>query len=103
MILYHAMKWYWKMHKTIWNRLDLNKSDKHEHPDIRTDGTRYLVKYNDRWHIGTFSRQWYGLNFNGIYMAGCQFDEPEWNSSEWQEVIEFDPEEFLLMVTGDNG
>lgn len=70
--------------------IDLSKSDKHEHPDIRTDGTLYLAKHDGEWIIGTFDRQWYGLNFNWFWscVAGLQFDAPGFNSSRWQELYE---------------
>ena len=59
-----------------------------DHPDIKTDGTLYRVRYDGRSYTGTFSYQWYGLNFNGIYDAGCQFDAPGTNSSGWEKVYE---------------
>lgn len=56
-----------------------------KHPGI-TPGQMYLVLYNDQFYAGRFSRQWYGLNFEGIYDAGCQFDAPGTNKSRWQAV-----------------
>lgn len=38
----------------------------------------YLVKYDGVWSVGKFSRQWYGLNFGGIYDSGIQVDYAEW-------------------------
>lgn len=43
--------------------------------DIRGDNQitcrkKYLVKYDGEKYIDYFSRQWYGLSFNGIYPAG---------------------------------
>ena len=40
---------------------------------------------------GKFTKQWYGLNFEGFYDAGLQFDPPGYNSSNWValwEIIE---------------
>lgn len=61
-----------------------------DHPDI-TPGKKYLVHYNGDVYTGTFSYEWYGLNFNGIYDAGAQFDAPGTNSSVWEKVFEIQP------------
>ena len=76
-------------------KINLKKCTEHkeggytEHPDI---GLRksYLVKYDGRFYAGKFQREWYGLNFDGIYDddAGAQFDMPGTNESSWQAVWE---------------
>lgn len=53
-------------------------------------GPTYLVLHRGRFHCGTFSTQWYGLNFNGIYPAGCQYDPPGTNASDWQKIWRID-------------
>lgn len=68
-------------------KIDLKKSDKHTHPDIKLN-TWYLAKAHGRYSAGMFNKQWYGLNFDGFYSAGLQFDAPETNSSSWQELWE---------------
>ena len=40
----------------------------------------YLVKYGGEWYAGTFTKQWYGWNFNGVFDAGCQMDYPGWQA-----------------------
>ena len=72
--------------------LDLSLSQGHHHPDIKADGTSYLVKVNGGWFFGPFSMQWYGLNFSRWGASGCQFDAPGTNASRWEAVIEVDPE-----------
>ena len=77
-------------------KIDLTKScaspegggGKQDHPDIKTNGTHYRVKYDGVWYEGTFGRQWYGLNFNGIFDAGAQYDAPGTNASMWEEIHE---------------
>jgi len=64
---------------------DGNRSD---HPDIRPGRGNYLVRYDGRFYAGKFSMQWYGLNFEGIYDSGAQFDAPGTNASSWQDVWE---------------
>lgn len=73
--------------------IDLSKSDRHEHPDIKTDGMQYLVKFSSEecYYLGTFSRQWYGLNFNNWGVSGRQFDAPGYNHSSWEAVWRLDP------------
>jgi hypothetical protein len=34
-----------------------------DHPDVRDDGTLYLVQVADRWRVGTFHRNALGLTF----------------------------------------
>ncbi len=49
-------------------------------------GPTYLVLYDGRFHTGQFCKQWYGLNFDGIYQAGANYDPPGENYSSWQRV-----------------
>lgn len=42
----------------------------------------YLAKVEGQEGTGKFTREWYGLNFKGIYNAGCQ-----WNY-DWQGLWE---------------
>ncbi len=71
--------------------IDLSQGHNHKLPGIVL-GKLYLVKYDGQYAIGDFTRQWYGLSFNGFYDAGLQFDAPGSNSSRWQAVWEFVPE-----------
>lgn len=74
-------------------KINLMKATKHpsggftNHPDISLR-KNYLVKYAGRLYAGKFEREWYGLNFDGIYDAGAQFDKPGTNGSDWQGVWE---------------
>lgn len=68
--------------------VDLSRGHGSEHPDIII-GRTYLACVAGRWDVGVFSRQWYGLNFGGFYPAGCQFDAPVDNHSEWMALFEF--------------
>lgn len=58
----------------------------HDHPYIEC-GPTYLVKHRNKWYVGHFNKQWYGLNFNcGFGVSGSvQYDTPGYNSSGWQE------------------
>lgn len=67
--------------------IDLARSEGHDHPDI-CEGKDYLVLWNGRYYAGRFSNRWYGLNFEGISDAGCQYDPPGTNASHWQAVWE---------------
>lgn len=68
--------------------IDLSFAEGHECPGL-IPGRLYLVKFSDdpQLYCGTFTRQWYGLNFgpwiNGV---GRQFDAPGYNHSRWQAV-----------------
>lgn len=64
--------------------IDLSKRDKCQHPDIKED-TQYLVLIEGKYYADTFTLQWYGWNFNGVYDAGFQLD---WNGLEglWEIV-----------------
>ena len=68
-------------------KLDMKLSKENTHPDIKTDGTQYLIKYGRNYYAGTFSKVWFGLNFNGWY-APLQFDAPSYNHSGWKQVWE---------------
>lgn len=83
--------------------IDLSKGEKHEHPDINTED-EYLCQVRGIWHFGGFSRQWYGLNFEGYKYnpgAGLQYDTPGWNSSQWERVIKVDIRAFDSKTTID--
>lgn len=67
--------------------LDLTRGEGHHHPDIRVDGTSYLVKHRGRWMAGTFGTVWFGLNFHG-WLAPLQYDQPGTNRSGWEEIHE---------------
>ena len=80
-------------------KIDLSKSVESDggytHPAIKL-GKWYLakIKYEGskpQLAAGKFTKQWYGLNFEGFYDAGLQFDPPGYNSSNWValwEIIE---------------
>ena len=74
-------------------KLDMSKSDKHEHPDIKTDNeTQYLIAKTDArgkisYYSGYFNRVWFGLSFDG-WVAPLQFDAPGTNSSSWVQIWE---------------
>lgn len=68
-------------------KLDMSKAKECEHPDI-SKNKEYLILYDGRFYAGTFSRQWYGWNFNGVYNAGVQFDAPGYNCSDWEQIWE---------------
>ena len=65
-------------------KIDLTKGnlDKEEHPDLK-EGQYYLAKIDGHWYCDTFSKQWYGWNFNGVYGAGYQL-----SYGKWQELYE---------------
>jgi hypothetical protein len=67
--------------------IDLTKGENRNHPDIKLNKD-YLVLYNGTFYAGQFGREWYGLNFQAIYDAGCQYDKPGTNSSLWQAIWE---------------
>lgn len=73
--------------------------DKTTHPEIKSDGTRYLVQYSGYLYAGTFGMQWYGLNFNGVYDAGAQYDRPDTNSSSWERVWRIEEDEEDTPIT----
>lgn len=69
--------------------IDLTKGDGHHHPDIRPGRTQYLVLIDGRYYAGTFSEQWYGLNFCPAWGANShQYDKPGTNYSGWEAVWE---------------
>lgn len=65
--------------------IDMSKSNGHYHPDINNKDT-YLCLIGDVYHCGKFSKQWYGWSFFGWYGTSLQFDTPDSNSSEWQQI-----------------
>jgi hypothetical protein len=67
--------------------IDLSKGIKSDHPDLKTDGTQYLILYSDRYMVGTFSKVWFGLVCHAGWL-NPQFDTPGYNSSNWQRVWE---------------
>lgn len=71
-------------------KIDLTKGEGNNHPDIKTDGTNYLVRHRGTLHIGPFSKQWYGLNFDGWRHNPCgvQYDKPGTNASGFEQMWE---------------
>lgn len=59
--------------------VDLRKRDDCQHPDIKA-GKHYLAKIGRQYYAGTFSKQWYGWNFNAVYDAGIQLDDSDWKA-----------------------
>ena len=53
------------------------------------EGTFYLAKIQSRWYAGTFTKQWYGWNFNAVYTAGYQYNYDGWE--ELYEIIDETP------------
>jgi len=71
-------------------KLDLAKRKKGEHPDIN-ESSYYLAKIDGCWYADTFTRQWYGLNFDGVYTAGKQLwtiGLSEKGKDGWEELYE---------------
>lgn len=69
-------------------RISFRKAKEHECPAIKV-GERYkyiAVMDDGRMAIGSFERQWYGLNFDGFYDTGLQFDAPGYNNSSWKKL-----------------
>jgi hypothetical protein len=46
-----------------------------EHQEIK-ENTNYLCLIYGQYCAGSFSRQWYGWNFNGWGASGCQLKSP---------------------------
>lgn len=69
--------------------IDLSQTSKDGGAGLEA-GPTYLVLYGGSYYVGSFSTQWYGLNFNGIYDAGAQYDPPGNNYSEWQRIWRLD-------------
>lgn len=69
--------------------IDLTKGKGHNHPDIKTDGTRYLCLINGSFEAGSFSTVPFGLSFFGGFVSK-QYDTPGTNGSNWQRVWEID-------------
>lgn len=61
--------------------IDLSKGNlgKCEHPDIK-ENQYYLAKIEGCWYASTFTKQWYGWNFNDVYGAGFQLSYSGWES-----------------------
>ena len=67
-------------------KIDLSKIVECEHPDIKV-GKSYRAKIEGDWYVGKFTRQWYGLNFDGgFYDAGHQLDYGD--IEELYEIVE---------------
>jgi len=68
--------------------IDLSKSHENDHPDIK-ENAHYLARIqmvkNIKWYAGTFSKLWYGWNFNAVYDAGYQLD---YGFLELYEIVE---------------
>lgn len=77
------------MKPRVGRRLDLKKGSGSNHPDIDRHHT-YLVRYDGKYYLGSFSREWYGWNFNGIYDAGAQYNQPGTNASRWEAIWEME-------------
>lgn len=73
--------------------LDLTKGEGHKHPDIKTDGRQYLVALTGcnntgtRFYAGSFTKEWYGLNFTG-WVNHLQYDKPGTNCSRYERIWE---------------
>lgn len=67
--------------------LDMKLANEHNHPHIQLR-KNYLILWDGKYYAGKFTRQWYGLNFSGVFDAGLQFDTPGTNASRWQQVWE---------------
>lgn len=66
-----------------------------DHPDIQLDRW-YLAEIQNgkkpMYLTGTFSRQWYGLNFDCDWGgSGLQFDKPGTNKSSWLRLWLLEP------------
>ena len=57
--------------------IDISKIDENEHPDLRAN-TYYLARIRGAWYAGTFTKQWYGWNFNAVNPAGYQLSYGNW-------------------------
>ncbi len=65
-----------------------SNKDYHNHPDIKTDGTQYLIKHRGQYFAGRFYEVWFGLNFHGWHGTPLQYDKPGCNRSGWEAVWE---------------
>lgn len=66
-------------------RINLRKRRGGMHPDIRTGSVQYLCHFDDEWHLGTFSKQWYGLCFDAGQFV-VQFDGID--GTVWKDVYQ---------------
>lgn len=57
--------------------IDLSWRNDCECPGIK-EGVPYLCLIDGEYYAGTFSREWYGLNFDGVYDTGYQLDYEGW-------------------------
>ena len=64
--------------------VDLSKTTTQGSKDLRV-GPQYLCLIGRHLFVGQFSKQWYGLNFDGWY-NNLQYDPPGTNSSDWRQV-----------------
>jgi hypothetical protein len=76
--------------------IDLGKLRGCKHPDIK-ESLFYLVQYDGNFHAGTFSKEWYGWSFDGIYDAGTQLDDP-YIQAIWQIIPEKKPEKVKIIL-----
>lgn len=79
-----------KRKQPILTEIDLRKATGHECPGIVAQKHTYLALIDGKFHVGRFTREWYGLNFDAVYDAGLQFDAPGENQSDWQRVWRID-------------
>jgi len=90
--------------------IDLSKSTDCDHPDIKTDGTQYLVRYRNchdkaEWRIGSFSRQWFGINFDlgthSVHFDDARYQHRSNHTPRFLAVFEIqdeDPDEDAIPV-----
>lgn len=57
--------------------ISISLIDDCEHPNIQLKKF-YLVKIHRKYYAGKFIREWYGLNFDGVYDGGYQLDWDGW-------------------------
>jgi hypothetical protein len=69
-------------------RVNLSKAKEHKCSGIKPGKKEYLCLIDGKFWAGSFSREWYGLYFDGWEDIGLQFDAPGSNSSGWQAVWE---------------
>lgn len=69
--------------------IDLGQTTRHGGAGLEV-GPTYVVLVDGELHKDKFSVEWYGLNFEGIYSAGLQYDPPGTNMSGWQRIWRID-------------
>jgi len=67
--------------------IDLSKRNKGEHPDLK-EHTQYLVKIEETWYAGTFSKLWYGWNFNNYGWSSYQLWYGKEGADDWEKIYE---------------